>query len=291
MRDPVRLKDTGDAFERQVLRAARNEQPRTGAHQRTLAALGLGGAVVAASAAAAGTAAAGTAAAGSTVAAGSSTALIGGNSAGLVGACLGTSSKVVGATVGPLVVGKWLAAGLLIGAATVSAAHQLPSWVSPGPTEMPAVTHGTKDSASARLKKAAPRSPGSDRRVPAAHPEEALPPQRPVPAGITSKGGAPTTVASEPGRGTDPLPEEVKLIDAARSALTLKNGSGAQQLLDNYDQRFPRGILRPEAEVLRLKAKALIPGTPSAHQRAFPPPPATPNEKDSADSVETNSAQ
>lgn len=53
--------------------------------------------------------------------------------------------------------------------------------------------------------------------------------------------------------GGDSLAEELRYLDTAREALG-RGPEGALAVLDRYAQRFPRGTLRPEARVLRIKA-------------------------------------
>lgn len=60
--------------------------------------------------------------------------------------------------------------------------------------------------------------------------------------------------AARPGPAS--LGEEVAAIDAARKALLAGDTSGALRALDDYDRRFPGGMLGPEASVLRIEALA-----------------------------------
>lgn len=53
------------------------------------------------------------------------------------------------------------------------------------------------------------------------------------------------------------LSEEIAAIDRARDAVYAKNREAAIRALDEYDRRFPKGSLAPEAKTLRARAEAL----------------------------------
>jgi TolA-binding protein len=53
------------------------------------------------------------------------------------------------------------------------------------------------------------------------------------------------------------LSEEIAVIDRARNAVYSKNREAAIRALDEYDRRFPKGSLAPEASTLRARAEAL----------------------------------
>ncbi len=60
--------------------------------------------------------------------------------------------------------------------------------------------------------------------------------------------------AAQPSNGE--LREEIQLLDEARSALQRGSGAAALEPLDRYRQRFPSGVLRREASLLRQQAAA-----------------------------------
>jgi outer membrane protein assembly factor BamD (BamD/ComL family) len=62
-----------------------------------------------------------------------------------------------------------------------------------------------------------------------------------------STGAAPTNSS---------LRAELAALDAVRSTLASGDSAGALSFLDAYFHTFPRGRLRPEAEVLRINALA-----------------------------------
>lgn len=63
---------------------------------------------------------------------------------------------------------------------------------------------------------------------------------------------SPVAEDSEDGR----LREEIALLDGVKSALQRGEREQARQSLDTYRERFPEGILRREANVLRRRAEA-----------------------------------
>jgi hypothetical protein len=96
-------------------------------------------------------------------------------------------------------------------------------------------------------------SPQSVIEPPAAAPVEPLPPapansQATLPRG--SKGSSEANAAPERGD----LREEIRLIDAVRSALAAHAPAEAQSLLKRYAARFPGGTFAQEAAVLRIEA-------------------------------------
>ena len=74
-------------------------------------------------------------------------------------------------------------------------------------------------------------------------------PESAVPAAASASARPPASAA--PGAG---LAEEVALLDRARRAIRAGDAAGALALLDGYRTSFPRGLLAPEASVLRIDA-------------------------------------
>lgn len=68
----------------------------------------------------------------------------------------------------------------------------------------------------------------------------------------------------------DSLRLEIELLDAVRSASLLGESERAEKVLERYDQRFPRGVLQREADLLRRSGKATG-ATPSAPSRGADP--------------------
>jgi outer membrane protein assembly factor BamD (BamD/ComL family) len=78
-------------------------------------------------------------------------------------------------------------------------------------------------------------------------PLEAPAPVVPAPVVAANVPSAPAATASS-------LPEEVRSLDAARTALAEGDARGALALLRRYDATFGTGALLPEARVLEVKA-------------------------------------
>ena len=74
------------------------------------------------------------------------------------------------------------------------------------------------------------------------------------PAGITTMSSA--RASGGGGSASSALRAELAALDAARSTLASGDSVGALSFLDAYFRTFPRGRLRPEAEVLRMDALA-----------------------------------
>ena len=60
--------------------------------------------------------------------------------------------------------------------------------------------------------------------------------------------------AARPGRVSADLRGEIALIDGARTALAAGSPRQAMHLLQQYNVRYPRGVLMPEALVIRIEA-------------------------------------
>jgi hypothetical protein len=103
-------------------------------------------------------------------------------------------------------------------------------------------------------------------REPAASPASAPADVRPtspavheVPAILPSAAPVPAEEAKAPKRAPTPaasndVRDEIRLLDHARAALLQHAPSRALERLAQYSQRFPRGVLRQEAAVLRIEA-------------------------------------
>jgi hypothetical protein len=238
-------------FERGMLRSWRSEEPSELARRR---ALGLVGAGIAAST--------------SSIA----------QAAAAVGA---TASSVApkAATVSFVVLSKWIVAGALVAAtgitaheagssrevrasspsgvaATVVAATALPP-SSPARHEAPLPNEPESEPPSAEPRVAAPvvskttepasTGPASTTTLPAHHkakPTDARPP--PV--------GPAMPTATADNRPAVGLGEQVGAIDRAESALAAGDAAEAIRRVDEYDTRFPMGVLAQEATTLRIEA-------------------------------------
>jgi hypothetical protein len=79
-----------------------------------------------------------------------------------------------------------------------------------------------------------------------------------APARQAPPAAQPEPAAAEPAvaESSRELREEIQLLDEARSALQRGSSSRALEQLDRYRQRFPSGVLRREASLLRQQATA-----------------------------------
>jgi hypothetical protein len=81
------------------------------------------------------------------------------------------------------------------------------------------------------------------------------------------------TTASSEARATPAAPhnrleEETKLLGQVNEALRAGDPVGAQALLDDYDQRFPAGVLREEMQATRVIARCQATPSPLAQEAA-----------------------
>jgi TolA-binding protein len=97
---------------------------------------------------------------------------------------------------------------------------------------------------------------------PSATPQPIAPPLPPAPATTVSANDA-RRVTKQTSRAATPdssalsgedLSEQLRLIDAARSAVAAGNAKGASAAIASYTSRFPRGAFGQEAAVLRIEA-------------------------------------
>jgi hypothetical protein len=242
--DPDRLKTVlQDDIGRLLLDSMEDDVPRAGAHARALLALGAGSAVSA--------------------------------SGGAATAATLAKAKGVAA---PLVVAKWVALGMSAGLLTMGTAAVVTHGF--GATPEPAKTPLTAPRTSATSRAA--RSVATPAGTFVAPPP--LVELLPSTAAMTAAGGhgpdsslravtraqpssvvsaqMPTAASTLPMPGSNaafPVPTsnlglEVSSLDAARAALASGNAQGTLAALDLYARRFPRGALRPEANVLRAEA-------------------------------------
>lgn len=224
MNDPERLLDkSSDDFERALLRSARIDGPSPQGKQRALAALGL------------------------------SAALLSGSTASV--AAPSAVSTVV----------SWMAVGALVGTGTFTAVSAL----SPEPPRpaLSAVPVAQPPRVLPQTPPALPAAPPSasaspPRDLPSAAPLAAmgLPPPSvakplpPTPASAPPVATvAPPQVSQETSTEKDPLLLELRLLDEARGALTRGDLATAGHLVTQHRERFPRGKLGLEAEVLTIE--------------------------------------
>jgi hypothetical protein len=164
---------------------------------------------------------------------------------------LGVASVAEGAVVVPMKLGavaltKWLATGVALGVATAGGAKLTERAFEP-----------TRSAVVVTAKSTAPRAAPSTPDTAASGMETAgVTKQAEVtePAPVVAAPMPNANAASAPVATASSLPEEVRSLDAARSALAEGDARGALALLRRYDARFGTGALSPEARVLEVKA-------------------------------------
>jgi hypothetical protein len=230
MTEPQRLKDKyAGGFEGALLRSARSDAPSSRARGRALVALGVGSAV-------AGVPAATTAAA-------------------------GTAGAKTLASVGLFAAVKWGGIGLAVGALTVGGIRQAPKlFRGPAETRAAVATNEKIPVSVDHHENNAPRAETETQLVPTIEPPPALP-AAPEPAPRVTAAADSRAVALPASKTALPLEaiaephlaEEVAALDRARRFVA-NDPARALGLLDEYEQRFPKGDLAPEALVLRIEA-------------------------------------
>jgi len=162
---------------------------------------------------------------------------------------LGTTSAVAGATLGALRrlgLVKWLATTAIVGTAGVGAyvvMHRTPiSTANAGRVHEPeqAVARGNQAPVAVPPTTEASAVPASS----------AAEESTPAPSAQRHRAAASTANASE----LPSLESEVAALDLARTVLAGGDPMRTLELLDQYQQTFPKGALRPEATYLRIQA-------------------------------------
>jgi TolA-binding protein len=142
----------------------------------------------------------------------------------------------------------WIGGGIVAGLITVAAMGIFESSPATPEAAAPSVEVPTKTAGAASSEPAAPA------------PSETAPAPREEPSAAPSAEGV--WGANAPHREEVVLPkaamaslaEEMAALDAARQALTAGDAPRALRAMDDYDRRFPGGMLGPDAAVLRIEA-------------------------------------
>jgi hypothetical protein len=237
MTDPQRLKDehAGD-LEGQLLRSVASDAPRRDAHQRTLVALGLGGAAL-------GLQATTTAAAATKMGTALTVAVI----AKYVGIGVGAAVVAAGATYAvPRLVSHERSTVVAAGA------HSPAPVVTEDRLQPPAIAQDQalpgRESAPKQEAHQLEAPNTGNAAPPAARAARSNPPA--VKDTATDSTPAPKHIEAPEAPG---LADEVAALDAARQKVS-SDPAGTLRLLDDYQSRFPHGDLAPEALVLRIEA-------------------------------------
>jgi hypothetical protein len=174
----------------------------------------------------------------------------------------GSATLIASTAAGPLTtLAKLGWAKLLLGLSLVGAAGALPV-VSYYYTHRG--HHAETPSPAARRAHVPAQRPSTSKAVQAPPSAELTP--APAAAGVPAVRAAASSHAVRPKRET--LVLELAALDAVRSTLASGDARSALALLDIYDDRFPRGRLELEAEVLRIDALAGSGRSEAARQRA-----------------------
>jgi hypothetical protein len=165
---------------------------------------------------------------------------------------LGVASVAEGAVVVPIKLGtvaltKWLATGMALGVATAGGAKLTERAWEPARPAVVVTAKPTPAPRAAQSARIASTIGVETARVTEQAEVTESAPAVAVPAPNANGASAPVATASS-------LPEEVRSLDAARSALAEGDARGALALLRRYDARFGTGALSPEARVLEVKA-------------------------------------
>jgi hypothetical protein len=217
MTDPDRLISTADDFERDLLASASVDRGSDRALKRTLIAIGTGTAI----------------------------------GIGTAGSASATSATILL---------KWVGIGAAVGLVTAGGA----TWVAHEPSTAPGSsptfvaqenTEATPAAIGEDFRSSPPESTQlSPQPPPFQAPRSPIPPApgveaSPQMAAAPSVGELPTLAPR-----SELLLREVRILDRAKLALQGGNAAGALAALDEHARSFPGGVLRPESDVLRVKA-------------------------------------
>jgi hypothetical protein len=216
MTDPERISKRASGLAAELLQAGSDEQPSGLGMERTLAALGVSGAVL-------------TSAGGATAAAGATAA---------------SATKVVTATL----LAKWIGIGVVGGVVLSGAAAA----VSPAPSASVAAAHPRAVPVVPQAPAAvvAPSAASVPLAAPAVAEAVEAPPSTPSAPRVGASRAEPGDVVVEVGA---PLAAEVAFIDRARAQLAAGQAEQGLLQLGRYEQEFPEARLLPEVLFLRME--------------------------------------
>jgi hypothetical protein len=242
MTDPERMNTRRAGLAAQLLRASAEEEPSEASLHRTLAALGVSGAVLTTTSAAGAAAAAG-------------------------GAQLTSAASAgAGKTVTALLLVKWVGVGVVGGVSLAGAAAVVTSpAVAPAPREVSSVQAPRRAAARvASSPSASPVAPLREMTLRAPEPEPAPAPPL-APRALPSR--RESDVAAPPDVGV-PLAAEVALVDRARALLAQGRPEAGLSELTLYERAFPEPRLLPEVLFLQLEAYQRLGRTSDARRAA-----------------------
>lgn len=233
MTDPRLLRaGTPHAFDRSLLESAQDDRAPEGAEARALAALGIGAVATGA-------------------------ALVASHVTGAPPAAA-TASKVATA-----VVLKWVAVGVVVSAVPLAYVAGTRK-ERPPEASTPAARSSTPSATVSSI--ANVEAP-----VPAVEPSAVASVEPPAPS-ASARSSPPVAAPSAratPVRTADTLSAELDLLDRTRAALSGHDAAEARRLLDEYESRYPRGMLREEAELASIETLVAGGRTADANQAAL----------------------
>lgn len=220
MTDPERISHRSSGLAAELLQAGATEQPHGAGMERTLAVLGVSGALLTTAATASGAGAA----------------------AGVATAATGAKAVKAMST---LLLVKWIGVGVVGGVGLAGAAAVVSDPVARAPSAASVLVPAPRAPTQAQLAPVEPAPPPEAPAPPAEvveHPVHATPPAvpaAPTPDAVLDVGA--------------PLAAEVAFIDRARALLSAGQAEQGLQLLRGYEQQFPEARLLPEVLFLRLE--------------------------------------
>jgi hypothetical protein len=220
MTDPERISHRSSGLAAELLRAGATEQPHGAGMERTLAALGVSGALLTTTAAASGAAA----------------------GAGLATAATGATAAKAMST---LLLVKWIGVGVVGGVGLAGAAAVVSEPAAPVPSVVSAVASAPRAATQPRVAVVEPMA-AAEAEAPLAMVVEPPVVAAPPPGQVTSPRQAALDVGA-------PLAAEVAFIDRARALLAQGRTEQGLSLLGGYEQQFPEARLLPEVLFLRLE--------------------------------------
>jgi hypothetical protein len=171
----------------------------------------------------------------------------------------GTAVGAVAKASGFTVIAKWVGVGAVVGLVSGAVAVQMADRGEPAVQKMHSVGQSGQAVGAVTPAQVPPPAPASTKApTPVAQPE------------LEARSSSTPVRMSPMPSARLPVDQEIAVLDRARKTLRAGEPERALGDLEEYTQRFPDGVLGPEAQVLRIEALAhRDPGRASALARAF----------------------
>lgn len=242
MREPERLLASGATdFERKLLEAVKDERPSAELQQRMQRALGLPGAAAA--------------------------PVPSPTAAPVLAPASGAAGKGLSGVALKVILGSIIAGGLAYSAVSLTTSEAEPSVRAPAAKPQAGTVAAPRRAVAATAAAELSGAESSEAESSEAESSEALPSSAPEPA----KADGRLDDARQAPADSDSLRLEIELLDAVRAASLLGESRRAEETLERYDARFPRGALQREADMLRRGGVKPAGATPSALPRGAHP--------------------